>query len=257
MIEGGMQALNMETDRQLAEAAFPPNIELLEGMLINDPDNRRLHEYAAQAYYGYAYGFIEDQDRARAGRLYQRGLQHGRKALRLAGLEADVSLTPMNDLEQQLQQQGLGSVPALFWTASNWAKWIDMNRDQASSLAELPRAVALMTRVLQLDDNYFMSGPHVFFGVYYGSRSPMLGGDFDKSVQHFDQARRNNRGSLLLVDLLQAQYLERQRFNRQAFHQLLAGIRSVPAERHPEQGLINSIARHKAELFLQLEDEWF
>jgi len=54
MIEGGMIALNREPDLQLAEAAMPPNIELMEGMIINAPDNEDLRNYAAQAYYGYA-----------------------------------------------------------------------------------------------------------------------------------------------------------------------------------------------------------
>ena len=62
LIEGGIQAINKESDLILAHSAIPANIELLEGMLINDPGNQRLREYAAQAYYGYAYGFIEDEN---------------------------------------------------------------------------------------------------------------------------------------------------------------------------------------------------
>ena len=52
MIEGGITALNQETDLELAEASIPTNLELLEGMIIIDPDNVDLHNYAAQAYYG-------------------------------------------------------------------------------------------------------------------------------------------------------------------------------------------------------------
>lgn len=42
MIDGGMQALNRETDLQLAEDAMPSNIELMEGMIINAPNNVEL-----------------------------------------------------------------------------------------------------------------------------------------------------------------------------------------------------------------------
>lgn len=257
MVEGGIQALNRETDLQLAEAAFPPNIELVEGMLINDPDNQRLHEFAAQAYYGYAYGFVEDMDRARASRLYRRGLEHAKQALILAGLDANSLDAQLESFEHALNQLDEDAIGALFWAASNWAKWVDMNRDRTRSLAQLPRAVALMDRTLQLDAHYFMSGPHIFFGVYYGSRSPMLGGDFEKSEEHFNAARQANDGELLLVDLLQAQYLSRQQFDRASFHALLTGILQAPEDMAPDKGLINSIAKTKAALFLDKEDEWF
>jgi len=76
MITGGITALNRETDLQLAEDSMPANIELMEGMLINAPNNEELRNYAAQAYYGYAYGFIEDKNPQRAANFYKRGLNH-------------------------------------------------------------------------------------------------------------------------------------------------------------------------------------
>lgn len=257
MIEGGIQALNRETDLLLAEAAFPPNIELLEGMLINDPDNQKLHEYAAQAYYGYAFGFVEDYQKQRASRLYQRGLRHGKTALQLAGIDPQAFDATLEQFEQALDDLNDDSIAALFWTASNWAKWIDMNRDRPSSLAQLSHAVAVMQRTLELDENYFMSGPHIFFGVYYGSRSPMLGGNFDKAEQHFDMARRANDNRLLIIDVLQAQYLERQKFDRAAFRMHLKNVLNAPENPYPEQGLINSIAKRKAAHLLEKEDQWF
>jgi hypothetical protein len=257
IIEGGIQAINMETDLILAEAAFPPNIELIEGMLINDPGNQQLHEYAAQAYYGYAYGFVEDTQKPRASRMYMRGLEHGKTALRLAGVDRQLLEGGLEPLQQAINDLDQDAIGALFWTASNWAKWIDLNRDQVGSLAQLPRAVALMQRTLELDEHYFNSGPHIFFGVYYGSRSPMLGGDFEKSARHFQQARLASDDRLLIIDVLQAEYLQRQKFDRAAFHRHLTRVVQAPQGLYPEQGLINSIAKHKAGLLLAKEEQWF
>ncbi len=257
MIEGGVVAMNRETDLKLAQAAIPANLGMLEGMLVKDPENRLLHEYAAQGYYGFAYGFIEDDDRARASKLYYRGFKHGKLAL----AEHDLNETQLNgrldSLQVALQQLDEDAVPALFWTASNWAKWIDMNRDSAESLVQMPKAAMLMQRVLELDETYFLSGAHIFFGVYYGSRSPMMGGDFSLSEKHFNQARSNTKNRLLLIDLLQAQYLDRQRFAQKAFHQRLQTIINAPADLYPAQGLINTIAKQKAVELLKREDEWF
>lgn len=256
MIEGGITALNKETDLELAEAAIPMNLEMLEGMLVIDPENEQLHTIAAQAYYGYAYGFTENRQPERASKLYIRGLNHGITVLTSKGL-SNIKQGPLDQLEKALARLDDNDVAALFWTASNWAKWIDLNRDSTESIMQLPRATALMQRVLELDERFFHGSPHMYFGVYYGGRSPMFGGDFEKSEQHFDQARKINQNKLLVVDLLQAEYLERQRFNRENFHRLLSRIVDAPVDLLPELSLLNEVARRKAKLLLNKEDQWF
>ena len=251
MIEGGIQALYMEPDLELAKSAFPPNIELMEGMLINDPENETLHTYAAQAYYGYAFGFIEDSDKTRASNFYYRGFRHGLKALHNYGLSADTFTGELNKIETDIKNLDNDAVAAMFWTASCLAKWIDLNRDNPHSIAELPKAVMLMEQVLTLDENYFLAGPHVFFGVYYGSRSPMLGGDFKKAEHHFNKARKFNANRLLIIDVLQAQYLARQQFDQPKFHQLLQSVVNAADNLYPEQALANSIAKNKAQLWVK------
>ncbi len=257
MIEGGMLALNRESDLLLAEAAMPPNIELMEGMLINDPDNQALRNYAAQAYYGYAYGFIEDSNPQRAARLYKRGLNHALHNLQQTGIDKNILTGDLKTIEQYLSDTDKDDVASLFWAASNWAKWIDHNRHDASAIADLPRAVLIMQRVIELDETFFMAGPHLFFAVYYGSRSPMLGGNFSLSEKHFDRARQLNKQPLLLIDLLQAEYLDRQKFEQNTFHKRLTELLSANADVNPDTALINHIAKQKAQLFLDKESQWF
>lgn len=257
MIEGGMIAMNMETDLELARSAIPANISLIEGMLVNDPDNETLRLYAAQAYYGYAFGFIEDTDPRRAAKLYQRGYRHAIHALLNRGLSEQELSGDLETLQQAVSKLNKKAVPALFWAASCWANSINLNRDQTRSLAQLPKAVMFMKRVLELDEHFYMSSAHTFFGVYYGSRSPMLGGNYELSEQHFSLANQANQNKLLVVNLLQAQYLERQRFDQQAFHDLLTRIINSADSLYPEQALINQISRHKASLLLEKEEQWF
>lgn len=257
MIEGGMLALNREPDLALAAAAMPPNIELMEGMIINSPDHEKLRNYAAQAYYGYAYGFVEDDDPQRAARFYRRGLNHAFYNLHQAGLNNKTLSGNLENLQSQLKSLDEDEVPALFWAASNWAKWIDLNRHQAEAIADLPRAVMLMQRVIELDENFYMAGPHIFFGVYHGSRSPMLGGNLSLSSTHFEKARAFNNKQLFIVDLLQAQYLDRQKLDQQNFHQRLTNIVNTPDSSNKDIALINYIAKQKAEILLKKESEWF
>jgi hypothetical protein len=258
MIEGGIAALNRETDLELAENSIPTNLELLEGMIGLDPQNATLHTYAAQAYYGLAYGFNEDHRPARAAGFYIRGLRHGIIALELGGAQ-NLKATAVSDFEQQVSTMNKADVPAMFWTASNWAKWIDMHRDSAAALAELPRPTALMQRVLELQDDYYFGGAHMYFGVYYGARAPVLGGDFKKSREHFDRAREITDNKLLIPDLLQAQYLARQMLDHDDFVARLTRIIQAPDDLYPEIGLLNQIAKRKATMLLNTREasEWF
>jgi len=256
MIEGGIYALNKETDLALAEDSIPTNIELLEGFISMDPENAQLYTYAAQAYYGLAFGFNEDDRAERASDFYLRGVRRGLTALELDGAH-NLRKTPIADFEQQVADMGEDDVPAMFWTASCWAKWIDMHRDLPEALAQLTRPTALMQRVLELDDEFYYGGAHMYFGVYYGSRSPMLGGNFEQSRKHFDRAREITGNRLLMPDLLQAQYLARQQFDRKDFHARLTRVIEAPEDLFPEMALANEIARHKAKLLLDKENEWF
>lgn len=257
MIEGGMMALNREADLQLAQDAMPANIELMEGMIINAPTNKDLRNYAAQAYYGYAYGFIEDTNPQRAANFYKRGLNHALINLGRSGLSKKILSGNLQLIKKQLSHLDEDDIAALFWGASNWAKWIDHNRDKPEAIADLPKAVMLMQRVLELDETFFMAGPHVFFGVYNGSRSPMLGGNYELSLQHFNKAQSINNGELLIVDLLHAQYLDRQKFDQKSFHQRLSKIINSTKNNNPDLTLLNNIAKSKAKKILQKESQWF
>ncbi|MGE5188520.1 MAG: TRAP transporter TatT component family protein, partial [Gemmatimonadota bacterium] len=257
VVESGNVAMNRETDLELARDAIPANLKLIEGLIQELPDNAELRIQAAQGFYGYAYGFVEDDNGARASRLYQRGLAHALKALEVSGLHGDVAAMPLDGLKDRLAALDRHAVPALFWAASCWAKWIDLNRNDPARLADLGKAVALMQRVLELDDTYYYGGAHLFFGVYYGNRPPMLGGDFKKSAAEFDRARAITGGKLLIVDLLQAQYLARQELDRKQFHDRLTAVVNTPADIYPDMALDNAIAQHKAKRLLAREAEWF
>lgn len=257
ILESGNIAMNRETDLDLARAAIPANLKLIEGLIQELPGNAELRLQAAQGFYGYAYGFVEDEDSRRASGLYRRGWEHARQALLASGFQGNIAVLSTDELKRQLAELDRRAVPALFWSASCWAKWIDMNRHDPARIADMGKAAALMERVIELDENYYHGGAHLFFGVYYGARPPMLGGDFERSAKHFEKARTITHGKLLLVDMLQAEYLARQRLDRKQFHERLTAVVSAPPDIYPEMALVNAIAQQKAGKLLAKEGEWF
>lgn len=257
LMEESIRAMHRETDLELARAAMPANLKMLEGMIEADPGNTELRVYAAEGYYGYTFAFVERSAPERAAALYARCRDYAAAALARGGFTPDIFDTPLRDLEPALQQAGRAQVPALFWTASCWAKRIDMRRDDPRSIARLGRAVALMERVMELDPDFYHGGPHLFFGVYYGSRPPMLGGDPERAREHFTAARNASDG-LLLADVLQAEFLDRQLMDREAFHARLTDVLDTESANDPEQlAFANQVARTRARWLLENEDEWF
>jgi hypothetical protein len=257
ILDSSVEAMNRETDLELASTSMPANLMLLEGMLIEDPGNTELRLFAAEGFYGYAYGFIEPEDPLRAGQLYRRCYDHARLALADAGIDLDPEQSSASELEAAVNRAGKPAVPALFWTASCLSNWINLNRDRPAGIAELSSAAILMRRVLELDETFYHGGAHMFFGVYYGGRSPMFGGDFGQSEQHFRRAAEINDNRLLLVDLLYAEFLARQRLDQVAFHNRLTRIVEAPVDLYPEMALVNEIARGRATRLLEHENDWF
>ncbi len=257
ILDGGVDAMNRETDLALAATAMPANLKLMEGLIVEDPANDELPVYAAQGFYGYTFGFVELADPARAAALYRRGFDYARRVLERQGLALDLLNSPPDRLRQAVARLGRKSVPALFWAASCWAKEIDLNRDDPARIAQLASTEILMHRVLELQPDYYYGSPYLYYGVYYGGRAPMFGGDYDRSAQNFDRARAVTQGRLLIVDVLQAEYLERQRLDRQRFHELLTRVLTTPQGVFPEMALVNQIARERARWLLGKEEDWF
>ncbi|MBU2642822.1 MAG: TRAP transporter TatT component family protein [Gammaproteobacteria bacterium] len=256
LINHGVTAMNRETDLGLAQASMPANLKMLEALLIADPDNTAYQVQAAMGFYGYTLAFVEPGDPDRAASLYRRARTHALVALEHAGMSQAAMAGDPATFEQSLATLKLDAVPALFWTASSWGKWIELQLDDPARLAELPRVEAMMQRVLALDEAYYYGGAHLFFGAYYGGRAPMFGGDFERSAKHFDRAAALNHNQLLLVEVYRARYLLRQMGEREAFHVTLSRVLDTPVA-DPELNLANAVAKQQAAALLAQEKDLF
>ncbi|WP_310447856.1 TRAP transporter TatT component family protein [Thiobacillus sp.] len=256
LIDNGVTAMNRETDLGLARASMPANLKMLEALLVADPGNTAFQLQAAMGFYGYSMAFIEPAEPVRAASLYQRARAHALVALDHAGMSAAILNGDMAPFEKNLASLGPDAVPALFWTASTWGKWIELQLDDPARLAELPRVEAMMQRVQDLDETYYYGGAHLFFGAYYGGRAPMFGGDFARAARHFDRAAEINHKQLLLVDVYRARYLLRQMGEREAFHSTL--IRVIETQSYaPDFNLANAVAKQEAAALLAQEKDLF
>jgi len=257
ILDNSMAALYEETDLVLAEKALASDLKLLEGLIKTDPQNEKLLLMASQGFGAYALGFVDDDNPERAKSLYLRGKIYGLKIL-TKNSEFEKSLNgSTEDLQKSLSQFNKKDVPALFWTANNWASWINLNFNNPDALIDLPRVQLLMERVLELDESYFFGGAHLFFGIIYAARPPILGGDMKKAKNHFDRCFNYSQEKFLLPYVFYAQYYLTRHFNEALFIKTLEKILTTPGDILPGQQLPNAIAKRKAQKLLERINDLF
>jgi tetratricopeptide (TPR) repeat protein len=236
-----------ECDPELAKASIPSNLKLLEGLLKNDPENRKMLTTLSMGFAGYALLFVEPEDPERASALYLRALEYGTRALGDKGRplqHRDAGLEPLREALRSMDQSDL---EPLFWTTLSWNAWINLNLDKPSALAQLSGSEACLNRVLEMDDHFFYGSPHILMGASLAARPPLLGGNPEKAKSHFEQAMQQTDEKFFLAQVYFAKYYAVRVQDKELFARTLAEVvRGNPREL-PDVCLINRVMQHRAQ----------
>ncbi len=266
-------AYDRETDLELAEQAIVSNLKMFEGLLEVTPNNSDLLLLTSSSFFRYTFGFIEEKidiadkrndfeekDRleARAVDFYERARIYGLRLIAQSRKKfPEVLEQDLEQLSSELKHLKKKHVPALFWTAYAWGNIINLQQDEPARLAELPKVELMMRRVLELDEDYFFGGAHMFYGAYYGRGPVTIGGNPAKAKQHLQRAIEINNSKYLMAKFLLAKYYTILVQDRELFEQTLQEILSAPPNLFPEQRLANELAKRRAERWLKRADELF
>lgn len=268
----GAKAFEEESDLEFAEQSIGGNLKVLEALLKNSPRHPSLLIQLAKSYGGYAFAFIEDKYEAykfknpelaeyhkkRAGQFYLRGKEFALRYLKEKNADFESALEKdFETFEKVLQDFDEDEVEGLFWAAYNWGNWVNMNLHEPDAIAAAPRVESMMKRVLVLNEKFYFAGPHLFYGVYYGGRPPMLGGDKSKSKVHFNKALAFSERKLLITQVLYAQYYAVQMQDQILFRKLLQEVIQADDFIFPEQNLITQVAKRKAKRLLARQKDLF
>jgi tetratricopeptide (TPR) repeat protein len=244
-----------ECDLQLAKASIPPNLKLLEGLLKNDPDNRKILTTLSMGFAGYALLFVEPQNPERASALYLRALEYGIRSLGDKGAPLRNRDAGPEPLRGALKNMDRSDLEPLFWTTLSWNAWINLNLDKPSALAQVSAAEACLKRVLELDDHFFYSAPHILMGASLAARPPLFGGNPEKARIHFEQAMQQTDRKFFLAQVYFAKYYAVRVQDRELFTRTLAEVVQGNPREIPEVCLINRVMQRRAQdLATQAED---
>jgi hypothetical protein len=245
-----------QSDISIIRDGTPAYLMLIDGLIEAHPRNEKLLLAGARAYSSYAALFAEE-NRGKAKGLYLKGKHYGIRALSKKREFKELLPKSANEFEPCLKDFDKKDVPALFWTASCWGSWISLSTDSVEAMAEIPKVISMVQRVLELDEGFYFGGPHLFMGVYHASRPKAYGGDPEKARHHFEKAFELGQGKFLMAHVLFAKYYARQAFNRELFVSALEKVLGTPADSIPELTLLNTIAKHEAKRLLERVNDYF
>lgn len=265
----GMVSLEGESDVAFAREASPALIKTLEVLRHGNTHNATALTLLARSYAAFTFGFVEeelleakkgskefDAAFARAEDFYRRGREYGIAALTEHGPLKKGFQSHFSVFQKALAKTSRRHVPALFWTAMNWASWINLNRDDPLAIVDLPRIEAMIDRVIALDPDYFYGVPHAFKGVLAVARPKGLGGDPALARTEFEAALAIEP-DYLMTKVLYALYYARATNDRALFQRLLGEVVDDAENELEEQALANALAKRRAAVLLQKEKELF
>jgi hypothetical protein len=256
LLEDVAKASFKQSDLKLVREGMPSYLMLIDGMVEAVPTNKRLLITAAQSYATYASAFFQDEDKDYAVVLYARATSYALRALEQNGFK-DPRSRAFEDFEAGLQMTQKRDVPYLFWAASCWGSWINLNRRSMEAMAELPRVVAMMRRVLVLDEAFYYGGAHIFMGIMEASKPSMAGGNLNLARLHFLKAIELGEGRFLMASVYYAGYYARKAFDRDLYLKTLEEVLNAPVDMVPELTLLNTVAHTKAQKMIDATDDYF
>lgn len=266
VLYAGSPTLERESDPQFARDAMPASLKTLETFLVSAPDNKKLLELLGKGYFSYAFGFLEwdvergqyeaqsqeelDRVNRRAVLHYLRARDYGFQFLNRPELEAAAKSFDQEKLAAELAKLDPEDAPGLFWAGYGWGGAINLAQQNSEMVAALGVVEQIMNRVVELDDDYFYAGVHLFFGVFYASRPEMFGGDPAKAKEHFDIALQRHGEYNLMVRYLHARYYAPTQQDRKMFVDTMVDVANAEVTGHPNVTLNNELARERARWWL-------
>ena len=249
-------SVNRNIDVDMVRDAMPAFLVQMDGLIVSAPDSG-LRVRASEAYFGYAFAFVEDTDRSRASLIYLKARDYALEILRnyrRFDRSFDGQLPEFKDALSDFRKK---DVPAIYWAANNWLAWAALNLDKPETLMDIPKVEAMLKRSIELDETYYYGAAHASLGAFYAAQPRMIGGSPEKAKEHFDKAFALSRDRLLFIHLMYAKFYAYQIQDRDLFVKTLEKVIATPAGSFPDRAFANEVAKRKAKVLLEKVDENF
>ena len=248
-------AILNQDDPVIIQAGLPAYLLIVDGFIVENPDNAGILSAGAQLFALYGSRFPTSDEHAadmtwKARRYGQRAvcLVH-KPACQWQGMAYEQFVLELENIDEN-------QVEYLYSYAVSWLSNLEATSSDWIAVAELPWVQAAMERVVALDEAHDNGGIHVYLGILYALRPPALGGQPELAQKHFERSIVLTEGSDLSAKVEYARRYARMIFNKELHDRLLTEVLESPVD-VPGRTLFNVLAQRDAEELLESSEEYF
>jgi hypothetical protein len=244
-----------QDDPETAKAALPTFMVLIDGFIMDNPENPDILASGATLYASYGAIFADDETRASRLTTRARGYalramcEEYRPACDWPDANYDEFVASLDGIGPKLSEflytYGFASVVFLRAHSSDW-----------NSLAELPQIEALFNHYLNISGDTVNSAVYTYMGALLTLRPPALGGEPEKAREYFEKAIALTDGKDLSAKVEYARGYAKLLYERELHDQLLNEVMAAD----PYQDgytLSNVLAKEQAAVLLAEADDYF
>ena len=264
---GTSSSFASDDDLVLIGESVPFALKLMESTAESAPEHVGIHTGLASGFTQYAQVFVihpaaknaasepsllsaaED----RAARLFGRAKRYGMAALEIN--HAGITDALLDGDTSALAQMNATDLPQLYWTATPWLAQISLSKSDMTLIGDLPTAIAVLDRALEIDHTYDRGGIHDLMISLESSR-PMPGAE-KRARDHFDQAISLCEGQRASPYIGLAMAVSVPNQNKEEFISLLNQALAIDPNSVPGERLANVYYQEQARLLLSQIDDLF
>ncbi len=259
-----------DNDPILIKDALPFSLKTYESLLTSMPENQDLLLATGRTFCMYAFAFIhapadtlpddlmdeQSLQYIRAKKMYLRAWKYLINALdfRYPGFKESLKTDSYKDFIAKTTNSDLD---LLYWTGMSWMGAFTADKFDMSLAINVPKAVEMLERVLELDEKYGNGTIHDFFISYRGGMPESMGGDKTQARKHFERSIELSKGRRSGPYISLATTVSVAQQNHQEFKTLLEKSLEIDPEKDSENTLVNIISQSKAKWLLRNLENYF
>ena len=265
-LSSGPSTYESDDDIQLVGDALPFGLKLIESLVAEAPRHKGLHLSACRGFTSYSQVYVRhaadmtaltdldegERQRARAKRLFMRGLQYCLSGLEASypGVSAALEQTPQLALSKVKKKD----VPLLFWSAASLGLAISAGKNQAAMVGRIPEVEALIQKAIELDESWERGALHEFQVAFLSSKPGAT--DYAAIEHHYHRALELSAGKSASLYVAYAEAVSIPKQDRRGFEELLNKSLEVDRDASKEARLVNAVAQQRAQWLLEHSDDF-
>jgi len=239
---------------EIVKNGLPAYILMIDGMIIQSPNNTDLLKSSASLNALYANQFSTDMVHTK--RLIEKSFDYVKSSICIDYEICNLREMKFANFQNTVEDVNKKNIDSYYLLATTWTSWIKENSSDWNIVADLPRVELLLKRVIEISPKYDHGTPHIYLGVLNSILPPALGGKTDIAKNHFEKARSISENKNLIAQTLYAKHYARLLFDKELHDALLNEVIQTDPNHH-ELTLSNVLAQEMAKELLANSDDFF